>query len=406
MDLRIKKDFPIFNNHKDLVYLDSAATSQKPKVVIDTVKNFYTKYNSNIHRGIYDLSQEATQMYEDSRAKIANFINASNPEEIVFTGNASESINLVAYAYARKFIKRGDIIVTSEMEHHSNFVPWLEIQKSMGVRLYFLPITENYELDYQKLLDLPKSKIKLIAITNASNVLGTINPIAKISRFLDKNKIKAKFLVDGAQSIPHLPTDVDELGCDFFAFSSHKMLGPSGLGVLWAKKDLLETMDPLFFGGNMIMTVTKKSATWADIPNKFEAGTGKLEAVIGLGAAIDYLNELGMENVEKYEREITQYALNTLRSIEGIKIHGKLEPKNRLGVFSFALDRIHPHDVGDILNRKHVCIRTGHHCAQPLMKILGENATARASTYIYNTKKDIDKLAEGIMEVKRILKHG
>lgn len=409
MDLKgVKKDFPIFANYPGLVYLDSAATSQKPQSVINAVSDFYTKANSNIHRGIYDLSVKATEVFEESRLKIAKFIGASSPKEIIFTGNASEAINLVATGFAKKFLKSGDIIVTSETEHHSNFVPWLRLKKEIGVKLCFLPFNKNFELEYKKILTLgiPKNKIKLVALAHASNVLGTINPVAEISSFLKLNKINAKILVDGAQSVPHIPINVNMLGCDFFAFSSHKMLGPSGVGVLWAKGGLLEKMDPLFVGSNMISEVTKNKATWAGAPNKFEVGTRNLEGAVGLRAAVDYLTSLGMKNIERYEKDLSKYVLEKFQSIKGLKLFGKTTSENRLGVFSFAVVDIHPHDVGEILNRRQVCIRTGHHCAQPLMKALGINGTARASVYIYNNKSDIDKLAEGIMEVKRIFKIG
>ncbi|KKR29745.1 MAG: Cysteine desulfurase [Candidatus Woesebacteria bacterium GW2011_GWA1_39_8] len=399
-----KKDFPIFVTYPKLVYLDSASTSQKPRAVIDAVTDFYTKYNSNVDRGIYDLSEKATAVFENSRAKVAKFIGAPHPEEIIFTANASEALNLVAYGYAKKFLKKGDTVVTTEMEHHSNFVPWLRLKDEIDINLVFLPINNNYDLDYEKTLtfEISKNKIKIVCLTHASNVLGTVNPVAKIVKFLKKNDIAAKVLVDGAQAVPHLPVDVQKLGCDFYVFSSHKMLGPSGVGVLWAKKELLKHMDPLMVGSHMIATVSKKKATWAEIPAIFETGTGRLEAVAGLGAAIDYLTKLGMKNIETYEKTLTNYALQKLTKIAGVKIFGKTTPKDRLGVLSFAIGNVHPHDVGEILNRHHIAIRAGQHCAQPLMQVLGVNGTARASLYIYNTKADIDKLAEGIMEVKRI----
>lgn len=404
----VKKDFPIFSNYPDLVYLDNAATSQKPQTVIDAVNNFYTKYNSNVDRGIYDLSGKASEVFENSRVKVAKFIGAENAEEIIYTANASEAINLVAYGYAKKFLKAGDVIVLSEMEHHSNIVPWIRLEQEVGIKLFYLPITKNYVLDYRKIIisKFPINKMKLICLTQASNVLGTVNPIAEIITFLKKNKILAKVLVDGAQSIPHMSVNVKKIGCDFFVFSSHKMLGPSGVGVLWAKKELLEDMDPLFVGSHMISEVAKHKATWADIPNKFEIGTGRLETVTGLGAAVNYLTNLGMKKIEKHEKKLTRYTLKTLLNIKGLKLFGKSVSKDRLGVFSFAIGKVHPHDVGEILNRYHIAIRAGHHCAQPLMKVLGVYGTARASLYIYNTKSDIEKLADGIMEVKRIFKNG
>lgn len=407
MDLtKVKKDFPIFKNNPGLIYLDNAATSQKPKKVIDTVSGFYENFNSNIHRGVYDLSEKATKHFENARIKIANFIGAEDPSEIIFSANASESINLVYLKYAKRYLKKGDVVITSIMEHHSNFIPWQMLQKEIGIKLYILPINKNYELDYKKIMDfgVPKSKIKLVALTQASNVLGTINPIRKIVKFLKDNRIDAKVLIDAAQSIPHLPVDVKKLGCDFLVFSSHKMLGPSGVGVLWAKKELLNKMDPLFVGGHMIEEVTEKNAKWADIPDKFEVGTSRLEGVCGLAAAMEYLEKIGMKNVETYEEKLTDYALSKLSSIKGFKLFGKKSSKNRLGVFSFAIGNVHPHDIGEIFNRKKIAIRTGHHCAQPLMNVLGVYGTARVSTYIYNTKTDIDNLVKGIMDVKKIFK--
>jgi cysteine desulfurase/selenocysteine lyase len=429
-----KKDFPIFTNHPELIFLDSGATAQKPQQVINAVTHFYTHTNANIHRGIYDLSQEATDLYESVRQQVACFLGSNNAEEIVFTGNTTEAINLVAYGWARKFLTKGDIIVFSEMEHHANIIPWIRLKDEIGVELVYLPIDKDFRLDYgsvfnchsgerssiesikkkrssqsanasfqdDKIID-PK-RIKLIALTHVSNVLGTINPIADIVSFFKSKGCSAKMLIDGAQSVPHFPVNVQQLDCDFFAFSSHKMLGPSGVGVLWAKKELLEAMDPLFVGGNMIKIVTKESATWADVPTKFEAGTGKLEAVAGLGAAISYMQKVGFAAIQHHEKELTAYALQSLLVIKDFHLYGPQDAVNRLGVFSFDIANIHPHDIGDILNRKHIAVRTGHHCAQVLMKALGVSSTARASLYLYNTKEDIDMLVEGIKEVKRVFK--
>lgn len=402
----IKKDFPIFAKHKELIFLDSAATSQKPQVVIDAVANFYENYNSNVHRGIYTLGEKATQLYENTRQKVASFIGALDPSEIIFTGNASEAINLAAFGYAGRYLKSGDIVVLSEMEHHSNLVPWLRLKEKKGVRLFFLPIDQNFRLDYKSVVGakLPKNKIKLVALTQASNVLGTINPIAEIVQFLKQNSVYAKILVDAAQSVPHLPISVKNLACDFLAFSSHKMLGPTGVGVLWAKKELLEGMEPLFVGSHMVSSVTKNKAVWAQIPDKLEVGTGRLEAVIGLGAAIDYLQKIGPRAILNYEKMLTQYALGTLGKISNLDLYGSKEAEGRLGVFSFNLKGIHSHDVAEILNRDQICVRAGHHCAQPLMKALGVSGTVRASLYFYNTKKDLDRLFDGIEKVKKIFK--
>lgn len=446
--LNVKNDFPIFTTHPNLVYLDSAATSQKPKSVIDAVNKFFTTYNSNIHRGIYSLSQQATDIYENTRKKVADFIGADDPAEIIFTANASEALNLVAYGYARKYLQPGDIIVLTEMEHHSNFVPWLRLREEKGIELTFLPIllsssgltrgstsesildsrfwfdgahhpelvegrgndkvsdnNEDYRLDYKSIINMKinKKKIKLVTLTHASNVLGTINPVKDIVDFLQQNDINAKILIDAAQSIPHIPVNVKKLKCDFLAFSSHKMLGPSGVGVLWGKRELLEMMDPLLSGGGMIRSVSKDKATWSDIPDKFEAGTGKLEGVAGLGAAIDYLQQTGMKNIAEYEKEMTTYALKMLAGLKDVDLYGSKNSKDRLGVFAFNIRGLHPHDVGEILNRKQICVRTGHHCAQPLHRALGISSSVRASLYLYNTKEDIEKLAEGIGEAKRIL---
>lgn len=402
----VKKDFPIFKNNPDMVYLDSAATSQKPQAVIDAVNYFYTHCNSNVHRGLYSISEEATELYEKSREGIANFIGAGGSREIVFTANASEAINLVAHGWGRKNLSQGDIVVLTEMEHNSNIVPWIRLKKERGVKLYYLPINRDYRLDWKKMFDLglAKKRIKLIALTHASNVLGSINPIAEIVSEIKRNKINAKVLVDGAQSIPHIPIDVRALGVDFFVISSHKMLGPSGVGALWAKLSLLEEMDPLMVGSHMIETVYKNRATWAPVPDRFEVGTGRLEGVVGFGEAVEYLNKLGMAKVAKYEEGLTGYALEKLSGVKGLKLFGSNKVKNRLGVFSFSYRGVHPHDVGELLNRGGVCVRVGHHCAQPLMRVLGVPATCRASTYIYNTRTDIDRLVEAFSEVKKVFK--
>lgn len=408
----IKKDSPIFADRpKPFVYLDSASTSQKPQTVINAVTHFYTHTNANIHRGIYGLAEEATEAYENAREKIATFIHANNSHEIVFTGNTNESINLVAHGWAKKFLKKGDIIVLSDMEHHANIIPWQRLKDEIGIVLHFLPLGAEYRLDYQSLLTSLRgtkqsdpSKIKLIALTHASNVLGTINPIKEIISFLRNNNIHAKILIDGAQSAPHMPVDMQDLGCDFFAFSGHKMLGPSGIGVLWAKEELLDMMNPLFVGSQMIASVTKEKAIWMESPWKFEVGTGKLEAVVGLSAAVEYLTKIGMENVYQHEQSITKYALEEFRNIENIAFYGPKDTQDRLGIFSFTIDGVHAHDIAQILDRSGICVRSGHHCAQPLMQILKVPATARASLYLYNDEKDIDALIAGIEDVKKTLK--
>ena len=401
---KLIKDFPIFKTYPDLVYLDSGATSQKPQSVIDTVSGFYTRKNANIHRGIYKLAELATETYENTRTQIAKFINAKSNREIIFTGNTNQSINLVAYGWAKKFLKTGDIIVLSEMEHHANIVPWLRLKEERGVEIIFLPLGNDYRLDYSSLRLIPTDKIKLIALTQASNVLGTINPISEIVSLIKKQGIQAKILIDAAQSIPHMPIDVQKLDIDFLAFSAHKMLGPAGVGVLWAKEDLLETMDPFFVGSNMIATVTKEKATWAEIPEKFETGTGNLEGVAGLSAAISYLENIGWENLISHELELTKYGLAKLKELPFIKLLGPAASENRLGIFSFSFAGAHPHDVAQILDSQNIAIRSGHHCAQVTMKALGVPATARASLYLYNTKEDIDKLVVGLKNVKKTLR--
>lgn len=398
-----KQDFPIFKKHPELIYLDSSATSQKPQSVIDAVTNFYELSNSNIHRGIYDLSQNATDMFETVRKKVADFMSVENEKEIVFTSGATQAINFVAYGYAEKFLQEGDSIVISEMEHHSNIVPWQRLKEKKNVDLIFLPITTDGRLDYKSFTG-DFSKVKLLALTHVSNVLGTINPITEIVSHFKKNGSDAKVLIDAAQSIPHLAIDVKKLNCDFLVFSSHKMLGPSGVGVLFAKKELLEQMEPLLVGSQMIKRVKKDSVSYADVPQKFETGTGNIEGVIGLGAAIDYLQSIGMEEIERHEKELTEYALAMFAKQKEVTLFGPVGSENRIGVFSFAVGKVHTHDTAEILNRLHIAVRSGHHCAQPLMDCLQVAGTTRASFYIYNTKEDVDALEKGIEEVKKTFK--
>jgi len=386
--------------------LDNAATTQKPKVVIGSVTDFYTKYNSNVHRGVYDLSFIATKIYEGTRVKAAKFINAKDPAEIIFSGNATEAINLVVWGYAKKNLKRGDIVVLSEMEHNSNIVPWIRLKEKLGIKIFYLPVNKDFELDYESLFKakLKFKKVKIISLTQASNVLGTINPLEKIIPVLKKKCVNAKFLVDAAQAVAHLRVDVQKLGCDFLVFSGHKMYGPSGIGVLWGKQKLLEEMEPIFSGGNMVEHVTKEKAIFAPAPTKFEAGTGKLEAVAGLGAAIDYINSVGLKTIAGLDKELTEYGLKALNKIKGIKIYGSNKSKNRLPIFAFNIPGLHPHDVSEILNRSQICVRAGHHCAHILLQTLNTPSTLRASLSIYNSTEDIDKLVKGLEEAKRIFK--
>ena len=401
-NLNLKSDFPIFTTYPDLVYLDSGATSQKPLSVINAVANFYTRQNANIHRGVYQLAEIATEIYESTRVQVSKFIGANSDKEIIFTGNTNQAINLAAYGWARKFLKEGDCIVLSEMEHNANIVPWLRLKEEKGIKLIFLPITKDFRLDYMSLQANPK--IKLIALTHVSNVMGTINPLKKIITFIKKISPEAKILIDAAQSAPHLPINVQELDIDFLAFSSHKMLGPTGVGILWAKEELLEEMDPLLVGSNMITTVTKEKATWAQVPDKFEAGTANLEGVAGFSAAISYLQKIGMKNIIAHEQELIKYGLQKFRELPYLQIYGPATEQDRLAIFSFGIKGVHPHDISQILDRQQIAVRAGHHCAQITMQALGVSATARASFYIYNTREDVDRLIKGIETIREVLK--
>lgn len=417
-----KKDFPIFQTFPELVYLDSASTAQKPQVVSAAINDFYIKKNANIHRGIYKLAEEATAVYENTRDLVASFINAKSRNEIVFTGNTNHSINLAAEGWGRKFLKKGDVVVLTEMEHHANIVPWLRLKDEIGIEIEFISIDDEGRLvipseaqrsrgisspqasQLQRSLDYARDdgkRVKLIALAHISNVLGTINPIEKIIAEIKKNYPEIKVLIDAAQSIAHLPIDVQKLDCDFLAFSSHKMLGPAGVGVLWSKEAMLESMNPLFVGSHMIKTVTKEKAVYADLPDKFEVGTGNLEGVAGLGAAITYLQSIGMEKIMHHDTDLTKYGLEKLLEISYLKLHGPKTAENRVGIFSFEIPGVHPHDIAQVLDSRNIAIRSGHHCCQILMNSLGVPATARASFYLYNTKEDVDRLVEGIEEVKK-----
>lgn len=404
--LRIKSDFPIFKNYPNLVYLDSASTSQRPQQVIDAVAEFYLKFNANIHRGIYKLSEEATKRYEDVRNKVAKFIGSENPKEIVFTKNTNESINLIAQGWGKQNLKKDQIVVLSEMEHHANIVPWLKLKEEIGIILYYLPITLDFRLDYKQIeksvIDL--SKVKLISLTHISNVLGTINPVSEIVTYFRKLGVKAKICIDGAQSAPNLAIDVKNLGCDFLVFSSHKILGPSGVGVLWAKSEILENMSPLLVGSHMISEVKKESFKWTVIPARFEVGTANLEGVYGLGAAIDYLTKVGTENVLNHEKRLAEYFLEEIKQVKNLKIFGPSTLENRSAIFSFGFKDLHPHDVAQILDEENIAVRSGHHCAQVLMNSLKKDATTRASLYIYNSAEDIKALIKGLIKVKKLFK--
>ena len=390
----LKSDFPIFNN-SDLVYLDNASTTQKPKQVLDAVMAMYTDSNANVHRALYDIGSKATEKFENSRKNISDFINATSEKEIIFTSGTTESINLLAHTLDNS-LGPGDDILVSEMEHHANLVPWQMASERTGASLKFIPINSTGELDLSDPEKYFTRSTKIIALTHVSNVLGTINPINDIAGIA--KEIGALFIVDGAQGIPHQSIDVQDLGCDFYAFSGHKMLGPTGIGSLWGKMELLEEMDPFMGGGEMIENVSMLSSTWNEVPYKFEAGTPNFVQAVGLSAAIDYLNDIGMTNITKHESELTSYALEKMSQIEGLRVFGS--PKNRAGVISFNIDGIHAHDLAQFLNEDNIAIRVGHHCAQPLLSSLKENSVARLSIYIYNDKSDIDMFCTSLSTIK------
>ena len=397
---KIRSDFPIFKD-KLLVYLDSAATTQKPKQVIEAVSDFYSNYNANVHRGIYELSMKATETFESARQKVAKFINASDWRSIVFTGGTTESINLVAYSWARKNLNKGDGILITEMEHHSNIVPWQLIAEETGIILKYIPINTDGTLDLSSLDELITDKTKLISIIHQSNVFGTINPIKDI---IEKAKsVNALTFIDAAQSIPHSQVDVQDLDCDFLAFSGHKMLGPTGIGVLYGKSKLLDSMSPFMGGGDMINSVTMTESTWNDIPYKFEAGTPNIAQAIGLGAAIDYINEIGLSNIHDYVKRLLNIALEKLRKIDGLTIHGHQVGESS-SVVSFNLEGVHPHDLAQFLDQDGIAVRAGHHCAQPIMDKLGVSSTIRASFYLYNTEEEIDKLCASLIKTAKFFK--
>lgn len=404
---QIRKDFPILQrkvrNDKNLVYLDNAATTQKPIQVINAITDFYTNHNSNIHRAVHALAEEATEAYEVTRDKIAKFLNIADRQEIVFVRGTTEAINLVAYAWGRQNIKEGDIIVTTEYEHHSNIVPWQLLTQEKKAKLEYIAIDDNGELILDQLDQyLATGKVKLVTVSQMSNVLGTITDVATVIAKCKKAGVRV--LIDGAQSVPHMKVDLSTLGCDFFAFSGHKMLGPTGVGVLWAKKELLEQMAPFHGGGDMIREVHKYETTWNDLPYKFEAGTPNIADVIGFAAAIDYLNNIGMDYVRAHEVEITKYALDRLSQINGIKLYGTSDMSKRGGVISFNFADIHPHDLATIIDEDGIAIRSGHHCAQVLMEKLDIAATSRASFYIYNTKEEVDVLINSLSRAARLFK--
>lgn len=391
------KDFPTLNrerNGKRIAYLDSAATTQKPKVVIDAIKDYYENTNANPHRGAYELSILATEAYDEARKKIRKFINAEYFEEIIFTKNATEAFNLLAISYGMNFINEGDEIVISIAEHHSNLIPWQQVARAKGAVLKYMYTDENGELTEEEVHSKITDKTKIVSITHVSNALGTINPVKKIAEYAHSKG--AVVIVDGAQSVPHMKVDVRDINADFLVIAGHKLLAPMGIGVLYGKKELLEKMPPVLFGGDMVEYVYEQEATFNVLPYKFEAGTQNVEAAVGLSKAIDYLNEVGMDNVERIEKELMSYAVEEISKLDYVKIYGPKDIDKRGGVLSFEIKGVHPHDVASIFDTFGVCIRAGNHCAQPLMRYMEINATSRASIYFYNTKEDIDRLVEAI----------
>ena len=401
---RIREDFPILSRKvhcdKPLVYLDNAATSQKPRSVIDALSHYYEHYNANIHRGIHALSEQASDEFEDARERVASFIGSGDPNEVIFVRNTTEALNLVAQAWGRANIRPGDEIVLSEMEHHSNLVPWQLLAQEKGANLKFFRIDDNGEIDPGQIEDLIGERVKVVSLTHMSNVLGTINPVELAAK--QAHEVGALMVVDGAQSVPHLPVDVAELGCDFLAFSGHKMLGPMGVGVLWGRAELLEAMGPFLGGGSMIREVFLDRSTWNELPWKFEAGTPDVADVIALTAAVDYLESVGMDAIRRHEMEIASYAIRALTDLDGVRIYGPQDPSRRGGVVAFNYLDIHPHDIGTIVDREGVAIRAGHHCCQPLMRRLGVAATCRASFYLYNTESETDVLVDALKQAREL----
>jgi len=394
----IRQHFPILNqdvNGSRLVYLDSAATSQKPIEVIETIDRYYREYNSNVHRGVHTLGTKATDAYEGAREKVRNFINAKSMQEIIFTRGTTTALNMVAASYGRDNLKQGDEIVITHMEHHANIIPWQQVAKQTGATLKYIPLTEDASISLEDVRNTITGNTKIVSVMMVSNVLGAINPVKEIAEIAHQNG--AIMIVDGAQAAPHMKIDVQDLNCDFFAMSGHKMCGPTGIGVLFGKKELLEQMEPVETGGEMIDFVGLYESTWKELPWKFEAGTPIIAGAVGLGAAIDFLENVGLENIEAHEHQLAQYAMERLGKIEGLTIYG---PKNRAGLVTFNIEDVHPHDVATVLDADGIAVRAGHHCAQPLMKWLKVSATARASFYLYNTEEEIDKLVEGLIKTK------
>ncbi|QHT60097.1 cysteine desulfurase [Paenibacillus lycopersici] len=401
----IREQFPILHqtiNGHPLVYLDSAATSQKPRSVIDAVARYYEHDNANVHRGVHTLGSRATDAYEGAREKTAKFLNAASPQEIIFTRGTTTALNLVASSYGRAVCGEGDEIVITQMEHHSNFIPWQQVAKATGAALKFIPLQKDGSIRLEDVEATITDRTKIVSVMYVSNVLGVVNPIKEITAIAHKHG--AKMVVDGAQSTPHMKVDVRDLDCDFYAFSGHKMCAPTGIGALYGKKALLEAMEPIEFGGEMIDHVDLYESTWKELPWKFEGGTPIIAGAVGLGAAIDFLNEVGLDEIEKHEHKLASYAYDRLSTIDGISIFGPA--RNRVGLVTFTLDDVHPHDVATVLDTKGIAVRAGHHCCQPLMRYLNVSSTARASFYLYNTEEDVDRLIDGLLQTKEFFGYG
>lgn len=404
---KIRDDFPILSRKvygKSLVYLDNAATSQKPRQVISALTEYYEGYNANVHRGVHALSMEATDRYEEAREKVARFIGARQSEEVIWTRNTTEAINLVTGSWARSNLQPGDEVVVTEMEHHSNMVPWQMVTQERGATLRYLRLGDDGKLDLDDIDTIINDRTEMVSIVHASNSLGTINPVKEITA--RARAVGAAVMIDGAQSVPHMSVDVQDLDCDFLAFSGHKMLGPTGIGVLYAKREVLETMEPFLTGGEMVLSVTLDGADWNDLPMRFEAGTPNIADAIALGAAVDYLDSTGMDNIRRHEVQLTGYALSRLREIEELVIFGAEAAEDRGGVVSFHTPDVHPHDLGTYLDQQGIAVRTGHHCTMPVMRKLGVPATTRASFYLYNTEEEVDQLVDSLKSALRYFGHG
>ena len=406
---KIREDFPVLSkkvyDDRPLVWLDSAATSQKPRQVIQALVDYYEGYNANVHRGVHALSMESTERYEAARQKVADFVNAESAECLIWTRNTTEGINLVANTWGEDNIAAGDEIVVTAMEHHSNLVPWQQLARRKGAKVRILPLAEDHTLDMDAVDAIIGQRTRLLAMSHASNAVGTINPVKRLAA--KARDMRAAVLVDGAQSVPHMPVDARDIDCDFLAFSGHKMLGPTGIGGLYVKRDVLERMNPFLTGGEMVLAVSYEKASWNDLPMRFEAGTPNIADAIALGAAVDYLQALGMDNVRKHEIDLTAYALNAFKELEEeLDVYGPKDVHMRGGIVSFHHPDVHPHDLGTVLDRRGVAIRTGHHCAMPMVQSLGVAATARASMYIYNTEAEIDLMVDALKEALRYFGNG